>query len=402
MSESTLEAKLMAVQAERDKLALELDQLRSRKVQEPSLHLFLGQCPLGIIFWNQKFEVTDWNPACESIFGFTKVEAMGQHATFIVPPHVRPLVEQIWTDLMNQTGGFRSTNENLRKDGEIITVDWFNTVLMDPSGGVHGAVSICEDVTAKVQAIAEAEERVQQANAELEERVKERTRQLESTAEQLQQFAYSVSHDLRGPLRSINGFSKALEEDFGDVLTGDAQDYIHRIRAGTMRLSALIDSLMVLSRVTRAEMKMQEVDLSATAEALAEEIERGRGATLPKAEYRIAPGLRTVGDEALLRAALHNLLENARKFTAKVDAPLIEFFREDGAFVVRDNGAGFDLAHAAKLFTPFHRLHSDREFTGDGIGLAVVKRIIGKHGGTIWATSEPGQGATFAFLLPDS
>lgn len=394
------EEEINALIAERNALAQEVELLRARQEQAPRLSLFISQCPLGLILWNESFAVLEWNPACEAIFGYSRLEALGRHADFIVPEDVRPLVASIFDALMNRTGGNRSTNRNLRKDGSEITVDWFNAPLMDSAGRLLGMVSICEDVTEKNRALEEAQELVRRANVELELRVADRTRQLEATAEQLSQFAYSVSHDLRGPLRSINGFSKALEEDYGEVLDGEAKDYIKRIRAGTMRLSALIDSLLILSRVTRAEMKITEVNLSALAESIVEDIERGIGAQLPKAEYQIQKGLRALGDEALLRAVLNNLLENARKFSGKVAAPKIEFFDQDGAFVVRDNGAGFNAAYGDKLFTPFHRLHAEREFPGDGIGLAVVKRIIGRHDGTIWATSEPGQGASFGFILP--
>ncbi|WP_051617182.1 sensor histidine kinase [Desulfonatronovibrio hydrogenovorans] len=238
---------------------------------------------------------------------------------------------------------------------------------------------------------------------QLEQRVKQRTAQLEAANHELDAFSYSVSHDLRAPLRSIDGFSQALLEDCHDQLDEQGRDYLHRVRRASQRMGWLIDDLLKLSRVSRAELKVSLVDLSRTAETIIENmVERHPDR---KVTANVQPGLKVSGDQALLRVALENLLDNAWKFTTRTGEPAIDLgsTTRDGeqVFFVRDNGAGFDTTYADKLFTPFQRLHSPEDYPGTGIGLATVARIIRKHGGRIWAESEPDQGAVFYFTLPD-
>jgi signal transduction histidine kinase len=247
----------------------------------------------------------------------------------------------------------------------------------------------------------EVEARLQRVNEELEGRVLERTAQLEAANKELESFSYSVSHDLRAPLRSIDGFSQALIEDYGDRLDETATGYLNRVRAATQRMGLLVDDLLNLSRVTRSEMRRQTVDLSSFAKAIAGELRRQSPER--SAEFVIQDGIGASGDPALLRSVMENLLENAWKFTSKHNDSRIEFgsVRENGnmAYFVRDNGAGFDMAYADKLFGAFQRLHSVSEYKGTGIGLATVQRIIHRHGGRVWATGEVGKGATFYFTL---
>ena len=238
-------------------------------------------------------------------------------------------------------------------------------------------------------------------NAELEQRVAERTSQLEYTNRELEAFCYSVSHDLRAPLRSIDGFSQALIEDFPREVPEEAQRYLGRIRSATQRMAQLIEDLLNLSRVSRGELQRQEIDVGEIARHVVAELQQrdpGR-----RVAVTIWDGMHANADGRLVRTALENLVGNAWKFTARCDAPRIEIGAlADGAratFFVRDNGAGFDMAYADKLFGAFQRLHSVNEYAGTGIGLATVQRIVHRHGGRVWADAKPGKGAVFYFTL---
>jgi signal transduction histidine kinase len=239
---------------------------------------------------------------------------------------------------------------------------------------------------------------------ELESRVAERTAQLEAINRELEAFSYSVSHDLRAPLRAVDGFSQALLEDYYDQLDEQGRRFLTRVRTAAQRMAQLIDDILGLSRVTRGEMRRETVDMTALALVIAEELrsqEPGRGV-----DFVIEPGLVVKGDPVLLRQVLFNLLDNAFKFTGGCKNAHIEFGVEaiegNGAFFVRDNGAGFDMDYAGKLFGVFQRLHSVDEFPGTGIGLATVQRIVHRHGGEVWGSGEVDKGATFYFTIPGS
>jgi signal transduction histidine kinase len=247
-----------------------------------------------------------------------------------------------------------------------------------------------------------AEAEIRALNAELEQRVHERTAELAVANQELEAFSHSVAHDLRAPLRSIDGFSQLLEEDYADRLDEAGQDYLRRIRAGAQRMSELIDDFLTLAGITRTALVWARVNLSAMAHAIAEGLQRG-GAPR-QVEFRIAAGLTADGDKRLLRVVLDNLLGNAWKFTAHHPRARIEFGTltpPEGpqVFFVRDDGAGFDMALADRLFTPFQRLHRAADFPGTGVGLATVQRVIHRHGGRIWAEGAMEQGATFYFTL---
>lgn len=284
-------------------------------------------------------------------------------------------------------------NEFTFPDG---SVGWFDLRIQRVPEGVF---ILSTEITERKQ----VERQMRQLNEQLERRVKERTAELEAANRELEAFAYSVSHDLRAPLRGIDGFTQALVEDHGDQLDDQARSYTRRVRAAAQRMGRLIDDLLQLSRVTRAGMSRENVDLSDLAHetvGVLRESEPDR-----QVEFVIDEQLRCHGDGSLMRVALDNLLENAWKFTSREPQARIQVGREhsngQAAFYVRDNGIGFDMEYAEKLFGEFQRLHSAADFPGTGVGLAIVRRIIRRHGGEVWAEAAVGEGATFYFTLPE-
>ncbi len=241
-----------------------------------------------------------------------------------------------------------------------------------------------------------------QLNAELERRVLERTAELSAANQELDSFAYAVSHDLRAPLRAMSGFSLAIIEDYGQSLPDEALDQLAHVRKASLNMGQLIDGLLALSRSSRGELQRDQVDLSAMANRLCEELARtepSRGMA-----WHVEAGLTAWGDTRMLEAVMSNLLGNAWKYTAGCAAPSVRVYAElDGGrrcYCVADNGVGFDMRHADRLFRPFQRLHRQEEFPGMGIGLATVQRVVHRHGGVVFATAAVGQGATFRFHLP--
>ncbi len=274
---------------------------------------------------------------------------------------------------------------------------------LDSTGRLRGTLAMITDVTDRV----EAEERLRELKKELEEKVRERTaeladtnRSLSAAVAEMEAFTYSVSHDLRGPLRALDGFSQAVLEDYGERLDETGRDYLERIRTASQRLGSLMDDLLKLSRVGREAVRRTPVELGEMAEALLERSLRSEPER--PLEAVIAPDLRVEADEGLMEILLDNLIGNALKFTRDRDPARIEVGwsdRESGVIRVRDNGVGFDPQYADKLFLPFQRLHPKRDFEGNGIGLATVRRIVEMHGGEIRATGLPDEGATFEFTL---
>lgn len=505
---------------------------------EQRLRLHFQQTAIGVIEWDTEFRVARWNPAAETIFGYTEAEALGRHASFIVPESARAEVESVWRSLLRREGGQRASNENVRKNGETIACEWYNTPLVDAQGTVAGVASLVLDVTERKR----AEEEILRLNADLEHRVEERTAELEAsrreledlynqapcgyhsldpegryvrvndtelgwlgygrdevvgrmsaadiltaeslrtfrknfpqfketgrledleldlvrkdgtvlsvslnatavrdadgrflmsrstmtdigarkqieseinrlnrdlreratlleaTNKELESFSYSVSHDLRAPLRAVDGFSQILEEDHSGRLDAEGRETIATIRQSTQHMGQLIDDLLAFSRLGRTAMNRAEVDMGRLAH---EALEEACGAAVRPRALTIEPLPTASGDRALLQQVWRNLAANAVKFSSKAPAPEIHIFSRMGdsgpVYCMRDNGAGFDMRYYDKLFGVFQRLHTADEYPGTGVGLAIVQRIVARHRGRVWAESKLGEGASFYFWLP--
>ena len=283
----------------------------------------------------------------------------------------------------------------LRRDGSSLEVE--TTAASFRQNEATWIISIVRDITQRKRVEAE----LKRLNAELELRVARRTAELEQANRELEAFSYSVSHDLRGPLRAITGFGAILMTEGGDKLDPKMQGYLQRTQAAAERMGMLIDDLLALSRISRHEMKRQPVDLSSLAGKVAESLIQAHPAR--KVQLSVAPGMKVQGDPGLIRILLENLIGNAWKFTSHTEAAVIEVGATENegrwSYSVRDNGAGFDMRYAGKLFGAFQRLHSQSEFEGTGIGLSIVQRIVDRHGGMVWAEGKVHAGATFHFTL---
>lgn len=335
---------------------------------------------------NPEGKITDVNEATAEVTGLSRNELIGTEFSnyFTEPEKAKKSYQQVFaqgfvTDYPLTIGHI---------DGKLTDVLYNASVYKDEHGKVLGVFAAARDVTAQKEA---------------EEKIRLRTAELYAVNEELEAFSYSVSHDLRAPLRAIDGFSQALLEDYSNQLDEQGKNYLDRVRAATQRMGQLIDDMLSLSRITRAEMRHETVDLTAIASDVLEELQKDQPER--KVEWQVEPKLVAEGDPQLLRALLTNLLGNAWKYTSKTAAAKIELGAIRNAddttdFFVRDNGAGFDMAYADKLFGAFQRLHTSAEFPGTGIGLAIVQRIIHRHGGKIRGEGVPNQGAIFYFSLP--
>jgi PAS domain S-box-containing protein len=288
-----------------------------------------------------------------------------------------------------------STGEGVRQDGSRFPVEVSRSTIVTREGPM--TIAFINDITERRK----SETQIRELNQTLERRVRERTAQLEAANSELESFAHSVSHDLRAPLRGINGWTLALSQDYGWQFDEKAHGYLQRVRSETRRMGALIDDLLQLSRVSRGDMAQMRVDLSALAGRIAGKLRESNPDR--SIEFEIESGMEALGDGRLVEIALTNLMENAVKFTAPRAVARIEFRQADrdgkAAFVLRDNGVGFDMRHAGLLFGPFQRLHRTSEFPGTGVGLATVKRVVHRHGGEVWADAELDGGAAFGFTL---
>jgi PAS domain S-box-containing protein len=341
----------------------------------------------AILMLDPEGRVISWNEGAERIKGYRADEIIGQHFSRFYPAEDIK-AGKIEAELKQATENGRVEDEGwrVRKDGSRFWANVVITALRDESGSLRGFGKVTRDISERKRA---------------EQELLQRSAELEAANRELEAFSYSVSHDLRSPLRAIDGFSQALLEDHAAQLDQDGKDYFQRIRAATQRMGELIDDLLALSRVTRAEIHRERIDLSSLAEEVAADLRNSQPER--DVEFRIVPGLRAEGDSRLIRVALQNLIGNSWKFTSKRPHGQIEFglIRSNGqrAYFVRDNGAGFNQAYADRLFGAFQRLHGMNEFPGTGIGLATVQRIVHRHGGKVWAEGVVDQGATVYFTL---
>jgi PAS domain S-box-containing protein len=354
-------------------------QFYTRSLIESNIDALMTTDPSGII--------TDVNKQMEALTGSTRDELIGSpFKNYFTDP------ERAEASLRLVLSQKKVTNYELTvhaRDGGETAVSYNATTFYDRERRLQGMFAAARDITERNR---------------LEEQVRRRTVEVEAANKELEAFSYSVSHDLRSPLRSIDGFSQAFLEDYGLLVPPEGREDLERVRRATQRMGQLIDDMLLLSRVTRREMHMEKTDMSALAAEVAGEL--ALGSPQRDVQLSIEPGMTTTGDPQLLRIVLVNLLGNAWKFTSKrehahVSVGTVQDPEHGPTFFVRDDGAGFDQKYKEKLFVAFQRLHGQDEFPGTGIGLATIQRAVRRHGGDVWAEGEVDRGATFYFTIPD-
>lgn len=378
-------------QAELERMQL----LAERQSMAERLQLQLDCMPIASLILNMDERVEYWNPAAECLFGQAADEAIGRSL-----PELLSADEQgpLMNELRMRLGGDELTTygefDCHARDGRLLHCEWHNTTLRD--GGRARVLAMIMDISQKRR----VHRQVVQTNAELERRVRERTGELEAANRELEAFSYSVAHDLRAPLRAIEAYTRIMEEEHALNLHPEVMQYFERVRVNSTRMSQLIDDLLALARIGRRALVMQEVDMQQLAAIVLEEV----CAAHPSTEIVVGALPTVQGDPVLLHQVLGNLFDNALKFCARAQQPRVSLECESGAdefiFVVRDNGVGFDMDHAQKLFGVFQRLHGMSEYEGTGVGLAIVQRAMQRQRGRVWAEGRSGEGASFYFSLP--
>lgn len=375
----------------------------NRKLREAQSRLLtLSQAvehsPATVIVTDAAGVIEYVNPKFAETTGYAAAEAVGQRPSLVKSGRMPSSFYADMWQALRAGEEWRGQIHNRKKNGELFWEDTWISAVKDDEGRIVHYIAVKEDVTEKRQ----LEEERARLNETLEQRVAQRTAQLSAMNKEMEAFSYSVSHDLRSPLRGIHGFASLMSESCTECGNREAQDSLARIRRASLRMGDIIDDLLALSRISRSQPQSESVDLSAIARATLDGLAERDPVRAVKAD--IAPGMVVRGDAGLLRVTMENLIGNAWKFTAGREPALIAIGKQEkeGETVVfvRDNGAGFDMRYADKLFLPFQRLHSPKEFEGSGIGLATVKKIIDLHGGRLWAEGAVGKGATFSFSLP--
>jgi PAS domain S-box-containing protein len=374
--------------------------------------LLEGVSDYAIVMLDPQGRVLTWSTGAHQLTGYAARDILGQSYAVLFTPEDREagMPERILAEAAAR-GRAETDGERVRADGTRYWAQGVVSVQRDDEGRVRGYVKVTHDVTERREAqraVAELNEELRRLNEGLEQRVAERTAQLEQQAAdlaavnaELEAFSYSVSHDLRAPLRAMSGFARIIEQDYGEQLPADAHRYLHKVHENATQMGNLIDALLSFSRMQRMTMSTELLDMKALATGCWTALAPARAGR--DIEFVIGDLPPAAGDRRLIQQVWMNLLDNAVKYTAKQSAPRVEVTgsTSDGlvSYAVQDNGAGFDMRYAGKLGQVFQRLHRSEDFTGTGIGLALVQRIVQRHGGTMSAEGEPGAGARFGFTL---
>jgi PAS domain S-box-containing protein len=381
--------------------------IAERKITESDLRtahkrlLFrLENTLLGFIEWDEHLKVKAWSKRSSEIFGWTMEEFMGQQKDVYGLVYEADLswIQDIAQKLLKgEVERISVLQRNYTKDGRVIWCEWFHSVLKDESGKVDTIMSLVQDVTERKA----AETEIYQLNEHLEERVSKRTLELTEANKELEGFSYSVSHDLRSPVRSILGFSKIIKREYGAAMEKDLAELFEYIENCSIRMNTIITDLLTLAKYGKEKLYMERVDMTKLFQNVWNNLKRTAPANIVL-DLPVLPYIE--GDKSIIEQVLINLLSNAIKYSSKKENPIVQVgFKLESdftSFFVKDNGVGFNMEYYHRLFGAFQRLHGTSEFDGTGVGLLLVKRIIEKHGGAVWAESKVNEGATFWFTLP--